>query len=35
MVNSEDPAERDNRLALLMRVRIAMARVADFALIQG
>jgi glycyl-tRNA synthetase beta chain len=35
MVNSEDLAERDNRLALLMRVRIAMARVADFALIQG
>ena len=35
MVNSEDPAERDNRLALLMRVRIAMARIADFALIQG
>ena len=35
MVNSEDPAERDNRLALLTRVRIAMARIADFALIQG
>jgi glycyl-tRNA synthetase beta chain len=35
MVNSDDPAERDNRLALLMRVRSSMARVADFALIQG
>jgi glycyl-tRNA synthetase beta chain len=35
MVNSDDPAERDNRLALLMRVRVAMARIADFALIQG
>ena len=35
LVNSEDPAERDNRLALLMRVRAAMGRVADFALIQG
>ena len=35
LVNSDDPAERANRLALLMRVRSAMARVADFALIQG
>ncbi len=35
MVNSDDPGERDNRLALLMRVRSAMARIADFALIQG
>jgi glycyl-tRNA synthetase beta chain len=35
LVNSDDPAERDNRLGLLMRVRSAMARVADFALIQG
>ncbi len=35
LVNSEIPAERDNRLALLMRVRAAMGRVADFALIQG
>ena len=35
LVNSEDPAERDNRLALLMRVRSAMGRVADFALLQG
>lgn len=35
LVNSEDPTERDNRLALLMRVRAAMGRVADFSLIQG
>jgi glycyl-tRNA synthetase beta chain len=35
LVNSDDPAERDNRFALLMRVRSAMARIADFALIQG
>jgi glycyl-tRNA synthetase beta chain len=35
LVNSDDPAERDNRLALLMRVRAAMSRAADFALIQG
>jgi glycyl-tRNA synthetase beta chain len=35
LVNSDDPAERDNRLALLMRVRSSMDRVADFALIQG
>ena len=35
MVNSDDPSERDNRLGLLMRVRSAMASVADFSLIQG
>ena len=35
LVNSEDPKERDNRLALLMRVRDAMGRVAEFSLIQG
>lgn len=35
LVNSDDRAERDNRLALLMRVRGEMRRVADFSLIKG
>ncbi len=35
MVNSDDPAERDNRLKLLGRVRDVMGRVADFGLIGG
>ncbi len=35
LVNSDDPGERDNRLALLMRVRGQMCRVADFSLIKG
>ncbi len=35
LVNADDPAERDNRLALLQRVQAAMAKVADFTLIQG
>ena len=35
LVNSEDAAERDNRLRLLAQVRDAMGRVADFSLIAG
>jgi glycyl-tRNA synthetase beta chain len=35
LVNSADPAERDNRLKLLGNVRDAMGRVADFSLISG
>jgi glycyl-tRNA synthetase beta chain len=35
MVNSEVPAERDNRLKLLVRVRSVMNQVADFSLIGG
>jgi glycyl-tRNA synthetase beta chain len=35
LVNSEDPAERENRLRLLAKVRDAMGRVADFGQITG
>lgn len=35
LVNSEVPAERDNRLRLLAKVRDAIGRVADFSLISG
>jgi glycyl-tRNA synthetase beta chain len=35
LVNADDPGERDNRLRLLMRVRGAMGRVADFAQVVG
>ncbi|MDI1282330.1 glycine--tRNA ligase subunit beta [Brevundimonas sp.] len=35
MVNSDVPAERDNRLKLLAQVRDVMGRVADFSLIAG
>jgi glycyl-tRNA synthetase beta chain len=35
LVNSENPAERDNRLRLLAKVRDAMGRVADFSQITG
>lgn len=35
MVNSDAPAERDNRLKLLGQVRAVMGRVADFGLIGG
>jgi glycyl-tRNA synthetase beta chain len=35
LVNSEDPAERENRLRLLAKVRDAMGRVADFGLTTG
>ena len=35
LVNSEVPSERENRLRLLMQVRDAMGRVADFGLING
>jgi glycyl-tRNA synthetase beta chain len=35
MVNSDVPAERDNRLKLLAQVRDVMGRVADFGLIAG
>ena len=35
LVNADDPAERDNRLRLLIQVRSAMGRVADFSLIAG
>jgi glycyl-tRNA synthetase beta chain len=35
LVNSDDAAERDNRLRLLVQVRDAMGRVADFSLISG
>jgi glycyl-tRNA synthetase beta chain len=35
LVNSDNPAERDNRLRLLAQVRAAMGQVADFSLISG
>jgi glycyl-tRNA synthetase beta chain len=35
LVNSSDPAERDNRLRLLAKVRDAMGRVADFSQVTG
>ncbi|WP_269514395.1 glycine--tRNA ligase subunit beta [Brevundimonas subvibrioides] len=35
MVNSDDPAERDNRLKLLGQVRDVMGRVADFGQVSG
>jgi len=35
LVNSDVPAERDNRLRLLMQVRDAMGAVADFSLVTG
>ena len=35
LVNADDAAERDNRLRLLMRVRGAMGRVADFSQVVG
>lgn len=35
LVNSDDVAERDNRLRLLIQVRDAMGRVADFSQISG
>jgi glycyl-tRNA synthetase beta chain len=35
LVNAELPAERDNRLRLLVKVRDAMGRVADFSLVTG
>ncbi|HMO43949.1 MAG TPA: DALR anticodon-binding domain-containing protein, partial [Phenylobacterium sp.] len=35
LVNAEDAAERDNRLRLLMQVRDAMGRVADFSQVTG
>jgi glycyl-tRNA synthetase beta chain len=35
LVNSDDPAERANRLALLAGVRTAMGKVADFSAIVG
>ena len=35
LVNSLDPAERDNRLRLLSSVRATMERVADFSLVTG
>jgi glycyl-tRNA synthetase beta chain len=35
LVNADDPAERANRLRLLVQVRDAMGRVADFSLIAG
>jgi glycyl-tRNA synthetase beta chain len=35
LVNSDDAAERDNRLRLLVQIRDAMGRVADFSLIAG
>ncbi|MCR5875964.1 glycine--tRNA ligase subunit beta [Phenylobacterium sp. J426] len=35
LVNSDNPAERDNRLRLLARVRDAMGRVADFSQVTG
>jgi glycyl-tRNA synthetase beta chain len=35
LVNSDDAAERDNRLRLLAKVRDAMGRVADFSLVTG
>jgi glycyl-tRNA synthetase beta chain len=35
LVNSDVPAERENRLRLLVKVRDAMGRVADFSLVTG
>lgn len=35
LVNADDATERDNRLRLLIQVRDAMGRVADFSLISG
>jgi glycyl-tRNA synthetase beta chain len=35
LVNSDVPEERDNRLRLLMKVRDAMGRVADFSQVTG
>ncbi|HYE46101.1 MAG TPA: glycine--tRNA ligase subunit beta [Caulobacter sp.] len=35
LVNSEVPAERDNRLRLLQQVQAAMGKVADFSLVTG
>jgi glycyl-tRNA synthetase beta chain len=35
LVNSDDPAERDNRLKLLGQVRAVMGRVADFGQVAG
>lgn len=35
LVNSDIPAERDNRLRLLQQVQSAMGRVADFSLVTG
>jgi glycyl-tRNA synthetase beta chain len=35
LVNSDDPAERDNRLKLLGQVRDVMGKVADFGLVAG
>ena len=35
LVNADDATERDNRLRLLLQVRDAMGRVADFSLISG
>jgi glycyl-tRNA synthetase beta chain len=35
LVNADNAAERDNRLRLLIRVREAMGRVADFAQVVG
>jgi glycyl-tRNA synthetase beta chain len=35
LVNADDAAERENRLRLLMQVRDAMGRVADFSLVVG
>ncbi len=35
LVNSDVPTERENRLRLLMKVRDAMGRVADFSLVTG
>ena len=35
LVNSDDVAERDNRLRLLVQVRDAMGQVADFSLVAG
>jgi glycyl-tRNA synthetase beta chain len=35
LVNSDVPAERDNRLRLLQQVQGSMGRVADFSLVTG
>jgi len=35
LVNSDDPAERENRLRILAGVRDAMGRVADFGQVTG
>jgi glycyl-tRNA synthetase beta chain len=35
LVNSDVPAERENRLRLLIQVRDAMGRVADFGQVNG